>query len=99
MRYVAWLWCILMFGSAMTIAAQGEIPGIPFPHGANLALGAAFSAFLVLPPLWEGAGSLGGLGLPAASRAALALLMPLICALAGTPFGLDSFARPPILAA
>ena len=84
-----------MLGGSALIATQGEALGVgPAP---NLVLGMIFSATMLLPPVWARDGLLSDLGLPGPSRAVLALLMPLICGVAGTPFGLDSFARPPIL--
>lgn len=97
MRYVAWLWCLLMLGGALLVASQGDALGMD--AAPNLVLGMVFSAALLLPPLWSDGAALASLGVPAPSRAILAFLIPLICASAGTPFGLDSFARPPVASA
>lgn len=96
MRYVAWLWCVLMLATAAILATQARQLGLPAMP--NLVLGMIFSATLLLPPLWHRDGLLADLGLPGGSRALLALLLPVACALVGTPFGLDAFLQPPIAA-
>ena len=96
MRYVAWLWCVLMFGAAFMLATQAQPLGLPAMP--NLVLGMIFSAVAVLPPLWSRDGLLADLGLPGMSRALLAILLPLGCALVGTPLGLDTFMAPPVIA-
>lgn len=97
MKYVAWLWTILMLAGAAITATQGSALGLYPPR--NLVLGMVFSAVIICPVLWQRDALLAGLGLPGVSRILLALVLPLVCGFAGTPFGLDSFARPPIYSA
>lgn len=97
MKYVAWLWTFMMLGTAAIAATQGPALGVYPPR--NLLLGMAFSAVIICPALWHRDGWLAGVGLPGSSRVLLALILPLVCGVIGTPFGLDSFARPPIYSA
>ena len=94
MKYVAWLWTILMLAGAAIAATQGSALGLNPPR--NLLLGMVFSAVIICPALWHRDGLLAGVGLPGVSRVLLALALPLACGFVGTPFGLDSFARPPV---
>ena len=49
MKYVAWLWTILMLAGAAIAATQGSALGLNPPR--NLLLGMVFSAVIICPAL------------------------------------------------
>lgn len=87
---LAWGWSLLMLCAVAVLGVQGDALGLSVPN--NLLIGLVFSAAIVLPLLWDKASGLfGGIGASGLARAGLALLLPLVCGLAGTSAGVDRF--------